>query len=415
MCQDVAVFSRLAALVTPLRQREVKALIGSQLISGLGDWAGRLALTVLVFDRSQSAWWAAAITVVSLLPWLGPGQVLATFADRFGRVETMIVSDVARAAIFGLILIPQPIWTLLVLAFLAGLAAPPFAGASASALVEVVEPDQYGPTLALKGVMSQAEIMAGYAVGGFLIAALGTNIALAINAGTFLLSAALIATLRSTAAASTNTSTPIGWEGLKRGVRVWRNDPVCMRALLLFVGVSMFMILPEALVVPFADELELADEYIGVFAALIAIGSIVGMVMTPTAGDHLTLLRVVAIRAAGLSALSALLFVTGTVPLVAGLAFIMSGAVDAIAVPTNQVVGERLPTEGRSAAMAVAGGAQYGSQVITIAIAGIIATVSSARVPLTVGMMAASIVCLWAVVRPVKERVPDDVPAVQPT
>lgn len=409
------VFSRVAALAAPLRQREVKVLISAHLISGLGDWAGRLALAVLVFDRSQSAWWAAAITVVSLLPWLGPGQMLATFADRFGRVGTMISSDVFRAAIFGLILIPQPVWTLLLLAFLAGLAAPPFAGASASALVEVTDPDQYGQTLALKGVLSQVEILAGYAVGGFLIAALGANTALAINAGTFLLSAALLITLRSTAAASANTSAPIGWNGLKRGVRVWTNDPICMRALLLFVGVSMFMILPEALVVPFADELDLADRYVGVFAALIAVGAIVGMVMTPTADDHITLLRVVAIRAAGLSAISSLLFVTGTVPLVAGAAFIVSGAVDAIAVPTNQVVGERLPTEGRSAAMAVAGGAHYGSQVITIAVAGVIATVSTARVPLTAGMVIASLVCLWAVVRPVKEQAEDTVAAVQPT
>ncbi|MFK7916645.1 MAG: MFS transporter [Ilumatobacter sp.] len=395
--------SRLSALASPLRQREVKALVGAQLISGLGDWAGRLALAVLVFDRSQSAWWAAATTVASLLPWLGPGQVLATFADRFGRIRVMIMSDVARAAIFGFILIPQPVWTLLVLAFIAGLAAPPFTGASASALVEVVEPDKYGQAIALKGVLSQIEILVGYAVGGLLIAVLGANTALGINAGTFLLSAALLVSLRSTAAASPNERTPVGWKGVKAGLHVWVDDPICMRALLLFVGVSMFMILPEALVVPLTDELDVADEFVGVFAALIAIGSIVGMVLTPNVEDHLALLRAAAIRAAGLSALSALLFVTGTVPVVAGLAFIMSGAVDAIAVPTNQVVGERLPTEGRSAAMAVAGGAHYGAQVITIALAGVIATVSSARVPLTAGMVIASVVCLWAVVRPVPQ------------
>ncbi len=402
------VLTRLTALATPLHQREVKVLFSAQLISGLGDWAGRLALAVLVFDRSQSAWWAAAITVVSLLPWLGPGQVLATFADRFGRVRVMIVADLVRAALFALMLVRQPVWTLLLLAFLAGLCVPPFVGARAAARVEVVDPDRYGASLALSGVLSQVEILAGYAVGGFLIAALGATTALAINAATFVASALLLTALSSTAAASANHRTPVGWAGVKAGTNVWREDPICRRALLLFVGVSMFMILPEALVVPLAADLDLADRYVGVFAALIAIGSIAGMVTIPTATDHLHLLRSTALRGAGLSAVSVALFVTGTVPLVAGLAFVVSGAVDAIGVPTNQVVGERLPAAGRSAAMAVAGGAQYGAQVVTIAIAGVIATITSARVPLTAGMVFATGVCLWAALRPVRDGAPRD-------
>lgn len=62
---------RLTDLFAPLRQPEVRSLMWAQLVSGLGDWAGRLALSVLVYDRSQSALWTAMVTVVSLLPWIG--------------------------------------------------------------------------------------------------------------------------------------------------------------------------------------------------------------------------------------------------------------------------------------------------------------------------------------------------------
>ncbi len=396
-------YSRVAGLVAPLRQREVRTFSASQLVSGLGDWAGRLALSVLVFERSQSAWWAAAVTVAALLPWLGPGQVLATLADRFGRVRVMVAADLARAGLFGLMLISQPVWSLLTLAFLAGLCVPPFVGARSSAMVEVIEPELYGPSLALRGVLSQVEVLAGYAGGGLLIAAVGAQTALAVNAFTFLFSALLLRSLASTAASERHASAAIGLRGVIAGLAVWRKDPVCARALILYVGVAMFMILPEVLVVPLTAELDVPDRLVGVFASLIAIGSIAGMVMVPSGPDHVALLRSAALRAGALAGASAVLFASGAVPVVVGCAFVLSGAVDAIAVPTNQVVGERLPVEGRSAAMAVAGGVQYGSQVATIAAGGLIATVASARVPLTGAMLLAMLICGWAVLRPLAD------------
>ena len=347
------------------------------------------------------------VTVVSLLPWIGPGQMLATYADRFGRVRIMVAADIARAVIFGAMLIPQPIWLLLVLAFLAGLAVPPFAGARASTMVEVIEPRRYPNALALSGVFSQIEVLAGYAGGGLMVALIGAETALGINALTFLSSALLLLTLRSTAASDRNHDAQVGWSGLMAGIAVWRSDPVCLRALVLFVGVSMFMILPEVLVVPFTDEIGVGDTYIGAFAALVAVGSIIGMVMMPTAIDHVALLRVAAGRAGLLAAASAVLFSLGTIPAVAGAAFVVSGAVDAIAVPTNQVVGQRLPTSGRSAAMSVAGGAHYLGQILAISAAGIMAAVTSARLPLTIGMVAAGLVCVWALVQPLAEPDPD--------
>ncbi len=399
-CHDVGVRRRLAELIIPVRQREIRTLLASQLVSGLGDWAGRLALTVLVFDRSQSAGWAAAVTVAALIPWLGPGQLLATFADKFGRVRVMVTADIVRAAVFAVMLIPQPVWLLLVWAFVAGLCVPPFVGARSSALVELADPATYGAALAIRGVLAQGEILLGYAGGGVLIALLGANTALGINAFTFVFSALLLRSLSSTAASTPNRSTPIGWKGVAIGVRVWREDPVCARALLLFVGVSMFMILPEVLVVPITAELDVPDELVGLFASLIAVGAIVGMVLAPRNGDHVALLRSAAVRAAFLAGLTGTLFALDVGPAVIGLAFVVSGAVDAIAIPTNQVVGERLPVAGRSAAMAVAGGAQNGAQVIIVSGAGVLATATFPRVPLTIGMFCASAICVWAVVQP---------------
>ena len=88
---------RTTALLAPLRLPAFRRLWAADMISLLGDWAGRLALTVLVLERTGSPAWAAAVTAVSLAGFVGVGQVLSTFADRYGRISVMLVADVARA------------------------------------------------------------------------------------------------------------------------------------------------------------------------------------------------------------------------------------------------------------------------------------------------------------------------------
>ena len=144
---------------------------------------GRLALAVLVLERTGSPAWAAGVTAVSLAGFVGIGQVLATLADRHGRVAVMLVADVARAALFAAMLLPLPVGGLLVLAFLAGLATPPFEAARSAALPDLVPEDRYGEALALAGHLGA--VVAGHRLRARRPAAHGgrrRRSALAINA-----------------------------------------------------------------------------------------------------------------------------------------------------------------------------------------------------------------------------------------
>lgn len=390
---------RLERLVEPLRQPASRSLAAAHLVSGLGDWAGRLALTVVVYERSQSAAWAAAVTVVALLPWIGPGQMLATLADRYGRTTVMIISDVVRALLFFTMAFTTSVPVLLTAAFAAGLCVPPFAGARAAALVDVCDDETYPKALALFGVLNQIEVLAGYAAGGVLVATVGARPALALNAVTFLVSAGFVATLTRTAAAHRNTTSPVGWAGVRSGIAIWRADPICGRALLLFAGTNMFSVLPETLVVPFAADVEISDTWIGALAAVIAVGSLVAVVFAPSSGTHEQLLRATAWRGVVVAGVSGALFTVASWPVAAFAAYAVSGMVDAIAVPTNQVVGERLPQAGRSAAMTVAVGTQHVTHVLAITVAGVTADRWGTPNTLAVAMVAAGCICLWAALR----------------
>ncbi|MGI9644243.1 MAG: MFS transporter, partial [Ilumatobacteraceae bacterium] len=338
-------------------------------------------------------------------------QLLSTFADRFGRVAVMIAADLTRAALFVAMAAPLPTAGLLVLAFLAGLCVPPFTSARGAALLDVVSPDRYGKVIALFGVATQAEIVAGYALGGTVIALVGARATLLLNALTFVVSAVLVAAIRRSPASDRHESSSLGIAGVKAGTLVWRRDPICRRALVLFVGVNTMMVLPEALVVPFADELGAPPAAAGLLAATIAVGAMIAMSLAPDHDDPVELLRLAARRTLVLSLATAALFVLSIqwLPSIAAAALLVSGAVDAIAVPTNQVVGARLPREGRAAAMSVAGGVQYGSQATSIAIGGAVAVLVGSGWVLAFAALGAAGVTMWSLARPPAAAEPERV------
>ena len=73
----MGILTRAAALGGPLRVPAFRRLWLAQLVSELGDWAARLALSYLVYERTGSAALAGIVTAASLIPWLGRGRLLA--------------------------------------------------------------------------------------------------------------------------------------------------------------------------------------------------------------------------------------------------------------------------------------------------------------------------------------------------
>src|SRR3989442_5972566 len=91
---------RRASLLGALSYRDFRLVWSAQILSELGDWAARVALAVLVYDRTGSKVLTAAVTTVGLIPWLGIGQALAAIGDRVPRRTVMVVADVVRAVAF---------------------------------------------------------------------------------------------------------------------------------------------------------------------------------------------------------------------------------------------------------------------------------------------------------------------------
>jgi predicted MFS family arabinose efflux permease len=365
---------RARSLVSPLVLPEFRRLWTADVISLLGDWAGRLALTVVVLERTGSPGWAAAVTAVSLAGFVGIGQVLATFADRFGRIPVMLAADVARAALFAAMLLHVPVGVLLLFAFLAGLATPPFEAARSAALPEVVPEHRYGDALALSGITVQASIVVGNALGGVLLVLVGARGALAINAASFLVSAVLVLGLRGTAAASPASGDSSVGGSLRAGASNLFGDRMARRALAIIATTGALGTVGEALVVPYARTVGLGKGVVGLLAASVPVGTLIGTAVIARSEDHRTLLRHAGICTLVTSALAVPLFWLEVGGAGAFVAFIICGGIFAVSIPTNVVIGTRLHRESRASAMGIAVGILMGGQAAGAAVGGVVAS-----------------------------------------
>ena len=122
---------------------EFRALWFAEAQSVFGDQLAKVALTILVYDRTGSALLAAIVYALTFLSALAGGLGLSQLADRFPRRQLMVTCTLAQAAVVGLMAIPgMPIAVLCVLVFAIGLIQSPAAAAQNAVTREVFTDDE---------------------------------------------------------------------------------------------------------------------------------------------------------------------------------------------------------------------------------------------------------------------------------
>lgn len=280
---DVQHNDRVSDVATPratyrsvLADREFRAVFGADAISLVGDQVARIAVAVLVLDRTGSALAAAATYACSYLSWLVGGPVLSALADRLPRRATMIVSDLARAALVGLLVIPGvPTALVFLVLVVVGLLAPPAEAARSALLADMLEGDRYVAGNALIGTTGQLAQVGGFVLGGGLVALLGTHGALLVDAASFAASAALLLTVADRAVGAQEEREPFR-VAIAGGLRVVVADRELTALLAWSTLVSAVTIAPEGLAVAIARDQGSGSLAAGVLTAAVPAGFVVG-------------------------------------------------------------------------------------------------------------------------------------------
>ena len=169
---------------------EFRALWLAQILSVLGDQLARVALTVLVYDRTRSPLLASITFAASVLPVFVGGLALSGLADRLPRREVMIACDLARLALVLVMAIPGvPLLVLVGLLFALTLFSTPFTSARSGMYPDILPGDSFALGTAVTMTTYQAALVAGFAGGGAVAGFFGIRPSLLADAATFAVSA----------------------------------------------------------------------------------------------------------------------------------------------------------------------------------------------------------------------------------
>lgn len=266
-----------ASLRSVLGNPEFRALLSARVLSLTGDQVAKLALALVVYRHSHSAFLAAATFAATFLPWLVSGPVLASFADRWRRRDVMVGCDLARAGLVGALAVPGlPLALVFALLVAVVVLSAPFEAARAALVTEVLRGDAYVVGSSLGQAVGQASQALGYLVGGVLVALLSPPGALGVDAVTFLASAGLALRVRRGTPAAVVLDQPRPVAAAVSGARVVFGDRVLRRLVVVAWVTAGFGVVPEGLAVACAGRLHGAAGTAGLLAAAVPLGALVG-------------------------------------------------------------------------------------------------------------------------------------------
>lgn len=352
---------------------EFRALWLAQLLSVAGDQLARVALTVLVYDRTRSALLAAVTFVASVVPTFVGGVTLAWLADRYPRRAVMIACDLIRCGLVLIMAIPgMPLAAMVVLLFGVTLIGAPFTSARAAIYPDVLVGDKYVLGTAVTLTTYQFAQVIGFAAGGAIVGFFGTGISLVVDAVTFAGSALIVRTLvrsrPAPAAAAGGHRQPARLSGVFAGARLVFANPA-LRTPMLFGWLSAFYNAPEGVVTPLAHAVGGGAAAVGIILAAAATGETLSALLFSRLVAPPTRLRLMGPLAVATCATLALFYLRpgliGTL-----LILFMSGLGACYQLAANAAFVSAAPQEQRSQAFGLAQGGMSLGQGIVMILAG---------------------------------------------
>ena len=219
-----------------LRQGPFARLFTGTALNALGTWATLIALWGYASVHFHQG--AHGLTLIGLA-WGLPAAVISPLAgvpiDRLGPKRVLVASNAFGAVASVGLALSGTFETLVVVSAVAGTAETFGRPAGMALPARIVAPDDMLAANALIGAAEQSSLVFGPVVGAAIIAASGIQAAFLVDAGTFLVGAVAVASLRTRSVPAEDGERPSALRELLAGLAVARRSLVIRRALLLAV------------------------------------------------------------------------------------------------------------------------------------------------------------------------------------
>jgi predicted MFS family arabinose efflux permease len=256
----------------------IRRLAIAKLISVIGSLAAYTALIDLVFRRTDGSPIALSVTILLTIGATGIfGPFGGLIADRWDRRLAMIGSDLAGAVLFAVMAFIGSIEAIVAVALLTAIASTPFRAGSTAAIPSLAGDD----TLVARanswiGIGTNLGIVFGPAIGGVLAASLGAGPVFLLNAASFVVSAALVWSIRAPFSGASEKVHERGSAALLAGFRFIRHEPVLLLAVLawmvLHLGGGMDLVADR----PIAEVFRAGSAGYGAILGIYGVGAVIG-------------------------------------------------------------------------------------------------------------------------------------------
>ena len=274
-------------LFTALTHRPFALLWSGRALSSLGDGVFLIALAWWVIETTGSAEANAIILICTLIPTLLLSLVGGVVVDRISRRRMLLISDIVRGLVVGLIAFlawnhTLAFWHLAALSVAFGAVEAFFFPAYNSILPQMTPGEMLPSANALTRLSGQAAGVIGPALGGVLVALGNTPLAFALDALSFFVSAGCILALPAVPVPARETAEKTSmWRDLREGLATVLRTP-WLWITIAIAGVSNITLsgpLEAALPLLVRQNLHGAVGVYALLNALSALGSVVAAVI----------------------------------------------------------------------------------------------------------------------------------------
>src|SRR5271166_744289 len=246
--------------VGPLRNRDFRLLFAGRCISLLGDGAFLVAMAWEAYTISDAPTALSLLGIAMTVPLVTLLLVGGVVSDRHDRRRVMLCADLVRAAVLALLAVLATsgelhLWQMMALVAVYGAAEAFFDPASDAILPELLPESQLGQANAMEQFVRPLALrLAGPALGGVLVGALGCGAAFLLDGVTFVASAGALWSMAPRASrplqqlsagrapAAAGRELREGWSYVRRHVWLWGTFASAAVAYLLFMGPTLVLV-----------------------------------------------------------------------------------------------------------------------------------------------------------------------------
>jgi MFS family permease len=270
-----------------LGEASFRRLFLAQSISQFGTQITQLALPlVAILILKASAFEVAALGAIEFLPFVFFTLPAGAWVDRLPRRKVLVVADLGRAAILGLVPLAAvtgvlAMWQLYAIGFSAGALSVFFDVAYQAILPELVDRERLAEGNSRLEIGRTAAWVLGPGIGGFLVGIFSAPIAILGDALSYLGSAAFLIGIRVRGEADGSRREQSEAAGIRReiveGLRFYARSPLLLAESAAIVALNLGGQIAGSIFLVFVvRDLEVAPERIGLALSIGAIGLVLG-------------------------------------------------------------------------------------------------------------------------------------------